>query len=163
MNGAAIKTNVALFSFLLFTFFPTPHNVLRLRTCYGTIHGALYERQVRHFCFGPLLETALMNAVSKRDNLTQQNLLLTSYDKSINNYNNKYNKTSTKSSTSNPTITQAPSPVKMSHSLHTPPSVPYPDPEPIDPDVLVLLEHEWTWWHDGMSSIAIFLDFQKIN
>lgn len=109
-------------------------------------------------------ETALMFAVSKRDNLnlTQQNLLLTSYDKTIdiyNNYNNK--KTLTKSSTSNPPINQAPSPVKMSHPLHTPPSVPYPDPEPIDLDVLIPLEHEWTWWHDGMTRSRIFLDLSK--
>jgi translation initiation factor 4E len=88
-----------------------------------------------------------MNAESKRDNLTPNNLLLTSYDKSINIQNK--NKSLTKSSTSNPTTkTQAPSPVKMSHPLHTPPSVPYPDPEPIDLGVLVPLEHEWTWWHD---------------
>jgi hypothetical protein len=101
-----------------------------------------------------------MNAESKRDNLTPNNLLLTSYDKSINIQNK--NKSLTKSSTSNPTTkTQAPSPVKMSHPLHTPPSEPYPDPEPIDLGVLVPLEHEWTWWHDGMDLDRIFFGFSK--
>jgi len=99
-----------------------------------------------------------MNADSKRDNPTY-NLLLTSYDKSINIYNIK--KTSSKSSTSNPTKTTAPSPVKMSHPLHTPPSVPYPDSEPIDLDILVPFEHEWTWWHDGKRIAFFYFGFSK--